>query len=78
MEGDARMRGGMQQTLGEGQHREAMLRRLYRAHRAHVGAPLVGEQSDMIPTTRGDLLELYTAILNKKVETPAWAVAVLA
>jgi hypothetical protein len=53
--------------------REVMLRRLYRLHRLHVGAPL-GDRSDDIPTTRGDLRELYSAILDGTVARPAWAI----
>ncbi len=52
--------------------REAELRALYRAHRAHVGAPL-GDQSDMVPTTRYDLRELYEAYVDGRIPLPAWA-----
>jgi len=50
--------------------RETKLRALYRAHRAYVDAPL-GDQSDIIPTTRYDLRELYEAYVDGRVPLPA-------
>lgn len=52
--------------------REKILQRLYRLHRLHVDAPLTDPDA-AIPTTRGDLREFYSAILDGTVERPDWA-----
>lgn len=57
--------------------REAKLRKLYRAHRAHTGAPIPDDQDDYIPTTRSDLRDLYVALLDGTLKAPPWAAAVL-